>query len=136
MDKAFEWNSTYSVKVGAMDAQHKRLFQIIQELYNAMRSGHGKEVAADVLRRLLDYTVQHFTAEEKLMEQKGYPDLAAHQALHRALTDKVRAFKKDFEAGMAGITPELMRFLQSWLTNHIQTVDQKYSEFLNSKGVH
>jgi len=28
-----------------------------------------------------------------------------------------------------------MSFLQTWLTNHIQTVDQKYSEFLNSKGV-
>ncbi len=100
-----------------------------------MRSGHGKDVAADVLRRLVDYTVQHFTAEEKLMANNGYPSLAVHQAEQRALTDKVLASKQDFEAGIVSITPELMSFLQKWLTNHIQKVDQKYSEFLNARGV-
>lgn len=136
MAAGFEWSARYSVKVNAMDAQHKRLFEIINELYTAVRSGHGKDVAGGVLRHLIDYTVQHFAAEEKLMEQNGYPSLAAHRAEHRALTDKVLAFKKDFDGGAVGITPELMSFLQNWLTNHIQTVDQKYGDFLNSKGVH
>jgi hemerythrin len=135
MDNAFQWNSTYSVKVEAMDGQHKRLFEIVSELYTAMRSGHGKDVATGVLRRLIDYTVQHFAAEEKLMQQNGYPTLAQHQAEHKALTDKVLAFKKDFDSGNASITPELMKFLQTWLTNHIHTVDQKYGDFLNAHGV-
>jgi len=52
------------------------------------------------------------------------------------LTGKVLAFKKQFDTGKASVTPELMTFLQDWLTNHILTVDQKYGEFLNSKGVH
>ncbi len=134
MDHAFEWNDTYSVGVGAMDDQHKRLFEIIRELYTAMRSGKGKEVAADVLRQLIDYTAKHFAAEEKLMVQKGYPALAAHQAEHKMLIDKVLAFKKDFDAGIASITPDLMKFLQNWLTNHIQTVDRKYGEFINTNG--
>jgi hemerythrin len=136
MDNAFQWNDSYSVKVGAMDTQHRKLFDIIRELYSAMRSGHGKDVTGKVLTRLIDYTVQHFAAEEKLMEKNGYPVLAAHQAEHRALTDKVVAFKKSFDTGSALITLELMTFLQNWLTNHIQTVDKKYGDFLNSKGVH
>ena len=116
-----------------MDDQHQQLFKIVNELHTAMRSGKGKDVAANLLRRLIDYTVQHFAAEEKLMEQKGYPGLTAHQAEHRALTHKVVTFKKDFDAGIVSITPELMKFLQDWLTNHIQTVDRKYGEFINSK---
>jgi hemerythrin len=26
-----------------------------------------------------------------------------------------------------------MKFLQNWLTNHIQSVDRKYGEFINSE---
>lgn len=136
MDTAFQWNDGYSVKVGAMDAQHKRLFEIIHELYTAMRAGHGKDVAGEVLNRLMNYTVEHFTAEEIMMEKNGYPQLVAHRAEHKALTDKVKAFKKDFDSGAGVITLELMTFLQNWLTNHIQSVDQKYGAFMNSKGVH
>lgn len=135
MDNSFQWSDNYSVKVDAMDTQHKKLFEIIRELYTAMRSGHGKDVAGDVLRRLIDYTVRHFAEEEKLMEKHGYPLLVQHKAEHKALTDKVVAFKKDFDAGTVGITADLMRFLQEWLTNHIQTVDKKYGDFLNSHGV-
>ncbi|MGB8773830.1 MAG: hemerythrin domain-containing protein, partial [Terriglobales bacterium] len=76
MDKAFQWNPSYSVKVYALDAQHKKLFDIIRELYTAMSSGHGKDAVGDVLRRLIDYTVQHFAAEEKLMAEHAYPLLA------------------------------------------------------------
>ncbi len=135
MSSGFEWNDRYSVKLESMDTQHKRLFEIIRELYTGMRSGKGKEVAREVLGRLIDYTVYHFAAEEKLMEKNGYQFLAAHRIEHKALTDKVVAFKKDFDAGSAGVTLDLMTFLQNWLTNHILTVDQKYGEFLKSKGV-
>lgn len=136
MDNAFQWNASYSVKVSAMDAQHKQLFVIIQELYSAMRSGHGKDVAGGVLKRLIDYTVKHFAEEEKLMEKHAYPQLSQHLAEHRALVNKVVAFKKDFDAGGASVTPELMTFLQKWLTDHIQSVDNKYGDFLNAHGVH
>lgn len=134
MDKAFQWNDSFSVKVNAMDDQHKKLFEITRELYSAMQSGQGKKVVGDVLQRLIDYTVHHFASEEALMEQNGYPDLAQHQAEHRALTDKVVAFQEKFNAGQAVITSELMTFLQEWLTGHIHNIDRRYGEFMNAKG--
>jgi hemerythrin len=136
MDSTFLWKESYSVKVVALDNQHKKLFDIINELYSAMGTGHGRDVAGGVLNKLLNYTVTHFAVEEKLMERHGYPQLASHRAEHKALTDKVLAFKKTFDAGKVNVTPELMTFLQHWLRTHIQTVDQKYSDFLNSHGVH
>jgi hemerythrin len=136
MNTAFQWDDSYSVKVGAMDDQHKQLFDIVRELYIAMHSGKGRHVAGDVLTRLIDYTEHHFAAEEAIMEKNHYPDLARHRVEHRDLENKVRAFKQDFEAGTGAITIELMTFLQDWLTNHIQNVDQKYGDYLNSKGVH
>ncbi|HET9408990.1 MAG TPA: bacteriohemerythrin [Candidatus Sulfotelmatobacter sp.] len=136
MSTVFEWKPNYSVKVEAMDKQHKKLFELVNELSEAMRVGKGKHVAGEVLNRLVDYTVQHFSAEEKLMEKHKYAAFSTHRIEHRHLTDKVLAFKKDFDAGNSSITPELLTFLQQWLTNHIQVVDRGYSEFLNSNGVH
>jgi len=136
MSTLFQWKDTYSVKVMALDNQHKKLFELVNELYNAMSQGHGKDIAGDILKRLIDYTVHHFSAEEKLMETHKFPGLASHLAEHKALTDKVLAFKTAFDAGTSNVTPELMVFLQQWLRNHIQTVDQRYSDFLNARGVH
>ncbi len=131
----FEWKDSYSVKVAAIDNQHKQLFATAEELHNAMLAGHGKDKASEVLGRLIDYTVNHFAAEEKLMEQHSYPSLVTHRAEHKALTDKVLAFKKEYEAGKGAIPP-LMTFLVDWLKHHICTVDQKYSDFMNAHGVH
>ena len=136
MSAAFEWKESYSVKVSAFDNQHKKLFALVTELHTAMASGHGKDVAKDVLDRLVDYTVHHFAAEERLMDRHQYPGYLAHKGEHKALTDKVLAFKKEFEAGTSNITPQLMTFLQQWLKNHIESVDQKYSAFMNEHGVH
>ena len=70
------------------------------------------------------------------MANNAYPELAVHQIEHKKLTDKVLAFKNDFDKGTASVTPALMRFLEDWLTSHISTVDKKYGEFLNAHGVH
>jgi hemerythrin-like metal-binding protein len=135
MEAAFQWNNSYSVRVHAMDAQHRELFEIVHELSAAMRAGHGKDVTGRVLSRLIDCTFNHFAAEEKLMKENKFPGLAAHCIEHRALEEKITAFKKNFDAGSNVITPDLMRFLQNWLTTHILTIDRNYSDFLNSRGV-
>lgn len=136
MSTVFQWKEAYSVKVAALDNQHKKLFELVNELHQAMGEGHGNDVAGGILTRLIDYTVQHFTAEEKLMERHKYPALMSHRAEHKTLTDKANAFKKEFDAGTSNVTPQLMTFLQQWLRNHIQSVDQRYSDYLNAKGVH
>jgi hemerythrin len=42
MSALFQWDDGYSVKVMAMDNQHKKIFELISQLHQAMRSGHGK----------------------------------------------------------------------------------------------
>lgn len=78
MSATFQWKDSYSVKVAALDNQHKKLFDLVNELHVAMSQGHGKDVAGDVLRRLIDYTVHHFSAEETLMQKHNFPGLIAH----------------------------------------------------------
>jgi hemerythrin-like metal-binding protein len=131
----FEWKNDYSVNIASIDAQHKKLFAIAEELHEAMRTGQSKSVLTKILDRLVQYTVTHFAQEEGLMKLHGYPDFAAHKAAHEALKKQVVDFQSTFQAGEASISIELMTFLKDWLEKHIQGTDKRYSPFLIERKV-
>lgn len=130
-----QWGPKYSVNIQEIDNQHQKLMALINQLYDAMTAGHGKDVLGKVLNELANYTVNHFAYEEKLFQQHAYPETAAHKAEHVKLIQQVTDLKQKFESGKAHITLEVMNFLKDWLNNHIMVVDKKYSAHLNSKGV-
>ena len=129
------WNDGLSVNVKEIDAQHKKLIGLINQLHGAMSEGKGKEASGKILSDLLYYTVSHFTYEEKLFQQYGYAGYDAHRKDHEDLTGQVKDFKSQFDKGTLGLTLKLMTFLKDWLNNHILGTDKKYVAFLNSKGV-
>lgn len=132
----FDWKPEYSVEIASIDAQHKKLVDFINELHDAMRAGKGAEALGKVLKGLVDYTKNHFAAEEKLMAEHGYADLAAHKAEHEALLEKVGEVTAKFEQSKgSGLTIDVMNFLRDWLTKHILGTDRKYSAHLKAKGV-
>ncbi|MCW5210007.1 hemerythrin family protein, partial [Desulfobulbus sp. US1] len=56
-----------------------KLFEIVNELTDAMKAGHGKDVLGNILDRLISYTASHFQLEENYFQQVKYPDAAAHK---------------------------------------------------------
>ena len=131
----FIWNSSYSVNVKRFDADHQQLFNIINELHEGTKAGHGKDVMHDVLSKLLRYTERHFTAEEAVMKELGYTQLPAHIEQHRKFTDKIKEVADQYKAGAAGLSVDMLDFLTKWLSQHIMAIDKQYSEFMNAKGV-
>lgn len=131
----FIWNESYSVHVQQFDAQHKKLFDIINELADAMRIGKGEDAVRDVVGKLAVYTRTHFLQEEVAMRQSGYPQLEAHQAQHNKLMVEVEKYKNDLVDGHKPNTIAVLNFLQKWLVDHIQKSDQAYSDHLNAHGV-
>ncbi len=130
-----QWSPDLSVNVKEIDTQHKKLVDLINLLHDSMKSGKGKDVLSQVLNDLTDYTVYHFSTEEKLFEKYGYPEYTRHKKEHDDLTKQVIEIKSKFEAGQNTITVEVMSFLKDWLNNHIKHSDKRYTAFLNSKGV-
>jgi hemerythrin len=130
-----DWNDTYSVGVVKIDNQHKRLVQIINELSDAMGAGKGKDVLGNVLKELITYVNTHFKTEEEMMVQFGYQEYENHRYEHEKLTDEVKRFFDDYQAGKALLSVQIMNFLRSWLMDHIVVKDKKFGKFLNSKGV-
>ena len=130
-----EWSPAFSVKVKKFDDQHKKLVELVNQLHDAMKAGQGNAMLGVVLQQLISYTSSHFADEEKTMQAHGFPGLAAHKVEHEKLVAQVLDLQKKFQAGSAMLTLTVLNFLKDWLITHIKGVDQKYGEFLSSKGV-
>jgi len=128
------WSSNYSVGVQRMDDQHTILFGMLNDLHEAMMKGQAQKIAGALLRKLVTYTRDHFTAEEGMMAASGYAGLARHRVIHRELTKQVEEFAARYERGEDALNLQLMNFLRDWLTNHIQKEDKKYGPCVNEHG--
>lgn len=124
------WSDKLSVGVQQMDMQHKRLVELINELYEAMNSGKGNDVLEGVLNGLITYTKTHFKAEEQLMQQYGYPNFPGHKKLHDELTSRVVELNEKIKSGQVVTAVSVGNFLKDWLQNHIMIEDMKYGQFI------
>jgi len=131
----FTWEDSFSVNIGVIDMQHKKLVSMVNELHQAMVEGSGKDKLGQILSDLINYTRDHFATEERLMQMHAYPDFLAHKSEHERLTEKVMDLQRRFRSNEAGLSIEVMEFLRDWLVKHIMGCDKKYSPFLNAKGV-
>ncbi|MEJ5366872.1 MAG: bacteriohemerythrin [Bryobacteraceae bacterium] len=127
-----DWKPEYSVGHAEIDQQHRKLVDLINNLHETMKLGGKPEDLKRILNDLVNYTRYHFGHEEKLMEKAGYPDLADHKRVHRAMVEQVEKFRKEVESSRTGFSIKLMGFLKNWLTEHILGTDQKYAAVVKS----
>jgi hemerythrin len=130
------WTASLSVGIPSFDEEHAQLVGMMNQLYDAMKAGVGKEMVGRVLDGLIKYTRTHFAHEERVMQQHAYPAYPAHKAQHDSLTKRVLEVQNQYRAGKSfALSIELMNFLRDWLVTHIQGTDRNYQAYLTSKGV-
>ena len=129
------WDKKYSVNIEVIDEQHKKLFEVLGNLFDGMGKKRDKEFLGAIIGELVQYAAEHFATEEIFMRQYDFPGYVQHKKEHEAFKDKVAAFQKSFETGKATLSLEVINFLTGWLDHHILKVDKEYSPFLNEKGV-
>ncbi len=131
------WTEKLSVGVSVLDEDHKKLVGMVNELYDAMQAGHGRDKLGGILDELVKYTKFHFAREEKFFTQTAYPAVGPHKQQHEALTRQVMDVQQKYAGGNAAtLSLDVMHFLKNWLVTHIQVSDQGYRTHLNGKGIH
>lgn len=115
-----------------IDSQHKELIDRVNKLSDSLETSREKNVAITTLDFLMDYTVYHFSAEEKLQEEIGYPGLEGHKALHAGFIQAVKELQEMLEeedgpsdAFVAAVNKNIVE----WLLNHIQIEDKKIADY-------
>lgn len=130
------WSKDYSVNVKEIDEQHKKLFGIINTLYQAMLDEKGREIQKTVIDEMINYANTHFKTEEKYMLQFNFAWYHEHKTEHERYTKKALELKERSEKVGFVITLEIMNFLKDWWQGHILKIDKNYSTIFNENGLY
>ncbi|WP_019023047.1 bacteriohemerythrin [Thioalkalivibrio sp. ALE23] len=125
------WDRNLELGIDAIDEQHKRIFDYLQQVDHAIATGDKQEVES-VVNGLLDYTQSHLVFEEGLMEKAEYPALEAHRQVHQAFTGRIQKLREELDKGLdpLGVARKIRSDLGLWLLNHIKRDDQDYVPYV------
>ena len=121
-----EWQDCYSLGIVAIDLQHRVLMDMTNRLHKAALGEKNGDNVEYAMNELLTYVEFHFSFEERLMAECGYPSLIEHRDSHRGLLAEFRALQADINGGGLALNDRVMNFLQGWLTHHIVSSDRHF----------
>jgi hemerythrin-like metal-binding protein len=130
-----DWSENYSVGISEIDEQHKKLVDIINDLFDAFLKQESQKIIGKIIEDLVEYTIYHFKSEEQFFEKHHYSGTEAHIAEHDAFTEQIRKFSEEFNAGKVTVSDEVMTYLKEWLIKHIIGSDKRYSYDFKRRGI-
>lgn len=121
----FVWNNRYLIGNEEVDVQHQHLFELANQLVEASRDD-------EIIRLLMlfyQHAREHFSAEEELMKQAGYPDYLRHVEAHNQMLGKLAELSKTVQQKQWNPS-ELKVFVTRWVLVHILDDDMPMGEYL------
>jgi hemerythrin-like metal-binding protein len=113
------WEDKYSVGVVEIDDQHKRMFEVINELLEAINTNTTNEHLGHIIDGLVNYKKFHFATEEKYFKSFNYDETEQHTTKHHEFNDKLETLKLDYPEYNIEFAFKLVDFLEDWLINHL-----------------
>lgn len=116
-----------SVQIPIIDLQHLWLISMIVELDIASKtlsSGRRQKIFNKVVQGAMDYTREHFSTEERIMERFSYKHTQGHVKQHRAFIEMVQKRHSEGAQGDPKAAAHLVEDLKEWLVSHIAIEDR------------
>ena len=120
------------VSLKSMNEVHFEEVEIINTLLEQFNNEVDSKILSKNLEKLLEHMQQHFSSEEKLMNETKYPSLNMHKADHDKVLNEARYIelqwrnKKDEDM--------LKEYLESdlvpWLDQHIKAMDMPMADYV------
>ncbi len=124
----YNWDTSLSVGNEVIDKQHQGLFDILNNLDEAIGNPAITLDIKLVIEDLEKYIQIHFKTEEKLMSKGNYSRIETHIQKHEYFIEKIAVLKRDIAHGRSVSALDLLCFLAKWLRDHIMTEDKAYEE--------
>lgn len=126
-----KWNSKFEIGIPVIDAQHKQLVELCNNLYlDIMRTNVDdsvwKSAVEKSLHECVDYVKEHFSNEEKIMQAVSYDGFEAHKKMHESFTWKILGTAATFSSMDVSEAIKFVKFLYDWILEHIAHVDKLY----------
>jgi len=127
-----KWEQTLELGHEAMDADHRQLIAMVNQLAHGIVNKLGKTAYGALLDELIAHTSAHFGMEERLMAACAYPEADEHRAEHARLIEVALDYRSKFDAS-AEPSISLLYFFDQWLTRHIVDWDRKLANHIAAR---
>lgn len=125
----YEFSDKFLTGIEQIDREHRRLFEIADELYQLK----GEAFIPDkydnirhILEGLREYTLTHFEHEEEYMRSIGYKRMFTQVSQHNALRETICGWDLDaIDENQEGAIEEMLRIVTDWLVDHILNEDKR-----------
>ncbi|WP_207061348.1 bacteriohemerythrin [Motiliproteus sp. SC1-56] len=131
----FVFDDSLRLGITLIDEQHSRFIGYINDTWDALERGDSSAEFLPILNQLLDYVVEHFSCEEALMREHGYPGYRDHKERHNQTAAELFDFDLRLLVNDREESAAFLNFLTAWLRNHILVVDKELATFLRDKGI-
>ena len=128
------WTSDLDTGFDDIDAQHKQLVDYINKLYDA-REANDKEAVEQEFQHLIDYTVEHFSYEEMMLEEAQYRLVEQHRKVHQNFVNRMSTLQARYQNGDAEALNEVIDLCEGWLFRHIRINDPGYIDSVKASGI-
>lgn len=119
------WTDDLDTGIPVIDGQHRQIVSYINHLHDA-REKNDRKAVGEVINDLIDYTLSHFSFEEELMIESGYPFAGPHKRVHDVFVKRVAEYQLRYKSG-EDVSGELHALLMRWLVGHIKNDDAAYA---------
>lgn len=126
MSAMIEWRKEFEVGIPEVDREHAELIAAINEAVARLGKNPPKNDVRAMLDDIYAKISEHFSHEEKLMEECGYDQYEDHKADHEFLLAEIGALMNSVDSGPDFIQgAALIRCVSSWFIEHCRTKDAR-----------
>jgi len=120
----FKWSNAHSVYIPELDAEHRDIFRLGEELHQALEAGATRARLKPLVEGLLQCMNLHFRHEERMMFDIRYQALNWHKHQHDAARKTCRALVKSIAEGDREGAGQKLESLAGWLGDHLRVADR------------
>jgi hemerythrin len=128
----FKWSKARAIFLPEVDAEHRNLFHLADELEAAVLAKAGAGQVLETLRALIAAIEDHFSHEERQMRSTHYPSYSWHKQQHDTLRKRMSQFVSMIESGDGQAALLLLEFFSGWLNDHTSLTDRMMGAYLRN----
>jgi len=127
------WGVDFYTGLHEVDCQHQKLFALVNRL--SAVPGDDPVALDEAFRELSDYAKEHFTLEERMMEEAGIDaeHFSYHKNAHALFIRKLTELWEARNDASANTTEKMLGFLTTWILQHILHTDRRMALEVHDK---
>ena len=128
------WAEVWACGDRAIDAQHKKLLELGQDLLMLTLQPHlqPKNILQQ-LDRLVEHLVYHFACEEHLLTKVAYPQAKEHALIHKSLAAKILVVRDSYRQGDIKASAFFSFLVDDVIVGHLENEDSRFSPYVQGR---